>query len=157
MILRKQQLKCDNISDICRSADNREYIAEFFNDISDANVTCIIRIPTEDDERCEHRYTYRIDHIKQTQIRIVLSPCKPIGVAFFALGIFLLTVFLGLVVIVVMKVTWTIKDRREYARFEEDKRKTTNYNMSPIYKSPITTYNVPRRVDDETETEIRYN
>lgn len=155
MILRKQQKDCDNVSDVCRGADNREYIAEFFNDISDSNVQCIIRLPTEEDEQCEHTYTYRIDHIKQTQIRIVLNPCKPVNVAFFALGLILMTVLLGLVVIIVLKTTWTIKDRREYAKFEEDRKKDYSYNMSPIYKSPVTYYNVPRMGDDEMDTEVR--
>lgn len=155
MILRKQQKDCANLSDICRDSYNQEFIAEFFTDISDDEVKCIIRLPTGDDEQCDHQYTYRIDHIRQSQIKIVFNECKRIGTAFFALGLVITTILLGLVVVVVLKATWVIQDRREYAQFVKNREKENSFNMSPIYKSPITTYKVPQYIDNEYTDTIR--
>lgn len=37
-----------------------------------------------------------------------------------------------------------ISDRREFARFDQERREQTMYRFeSPIYKSPVTSYEVP--------------
>lgn len=55
----------------------------------------------------------------------------------------IVTLIAGIIALVVWKVCTIVKDRREYARFENQVSQTKNLHMSPLYKSPKTTHKNP--------------
>lgn len=66
--------------------------------------------------------------------------------AYSIIGIIIITFLLGLLVLLIVKFNIYIADKREYARFEEEQMKQTEYKFeSPIYKSPVTEFRNPQR------------
>lgn len=62
--------------------------------------------------------------------------------SFFAIILF--TFLAGIAVLLLVKCNIMISDRREFARFDQERREQTMYRFeSPIYKSPVTSYEVP--------------
>lgn len=63
------------------------------------------------------------------------------------LGIVGFTFLLGFLALMAFKGVTTLKDRREFARFENELRNTKYAeNTSPLYKPATTSYEVPQQV-----------
>lgn len=150
MIDRKVDMSCDNVSLVCRGRDGREFISEFFGDIIDQKTHCIVRTTNVEGRVCEHVFSYNIDVNNLSQIRIVIDPCKPVNVAFFAVFLFVFTMIVGLIFIGILKVRNVLTDRNEYKKFEQQQMETQyNQNESPLYKSPVTKYEMPKELTEE--------
>jgi integrin beta 1 len=96
----------------------------------------------DDDTVCEYKFTYDGEGTDATNIAIANAPCPPVNVAAYSIvGIIIATFLLGLIILMVVKVNMTLADKREFAKFEEERKQHTEYICeSPIYKSPITTF-----------------
>jgi Integrin beta cytoplasmic domain len=81
----------------------------------------------------------------QTDIGIEDTVCPPYNVAAISIiGIIIATFLLGLLVILVVKFNIYLADKREFAKFEEEREKHTQYKYeSPLYKSPVTEFRNP--------------
>jgi protocadherin alpha len=74
-----------------------------------------------------------------------------VNYAAYGLGAVVISTFLlGMIILCVIKINIMIADKREYAKFEEE-RKQTEYmiNESPLYKSPVTKFENPYRFDPD--------
>jgi len=121
---------------------------------TDAPIKCIVRTVDSDGIKCEHQFTYIVDNLSQSYLRIQVNPCKPINVALLSGMIFLVTFFAGLAALIVYKCWTNFIDRKEYAKFEEERAVFTEYKYeSPIYKSPVTTFINPKLLAEEIELE----
>lgn len=115
---------------------------------TDANIICIARV-NYDEDVCEYKFTYDLDENRQTKLRIENSKCPPLGVAKISIiAIILGTFLIGLLILLIVRCNMYIADKREYAKFEEERQKHTLYlNESPLYKSPITHFRNPNSPD----------
>lgn len=108
--------------------------------------TCYMRIKYED-TFCEYEYSYNVDKASHTTLTILNQTCPPANYAIIGfISALIATVVVGLLSLCIWFICVSIKDKREYARFEMEQKEKTRYSlqMSPIYKSPITNYEVPQ-------------
>ena len=100
----------------------------------------------DDDTVCEYKFTYELDEEADTNIRIADATCPPVNVAAYGiLGVIIATLLIGFIIIMFIKVNIFLADKREFAKFEEERKAQTEYKFeSPIYKSPVTTFRNPQ-------------
>lgn len=112
----------------------------------DADILCIARVRYDENTVCEYKFTYELDENQKTNIHIEDTNCPPTNVAMFSIiGIIIATFLIGLLVIMIVKVNMFIADKREFAKFEEERKNQTEYKFeSPLYKSPITQFRNPQ-------------
>lgn len=109
----------------------------------------------DDDTVCEYKFTYEQEEENgETNIQIADASCPPVNVAAYGiLGIIVATLLIGFIIIMAIKVNLYLADKREFAKFEEERLARTQYNFeSPIYKSPITTFRNPQS-DSQRESQ----
>lgn len=100
---------------------------------------------------CEHRFGYRVRDAnarRVSHLRIAREHCtEPLGAAMVGVGVLVITFLLGFVILMAVKAVTVLKDRREFARFEEE-LKGIRYEefTSPLYRSPNRMYEVPEAV-----------
>lgn len=125
--------------------DGTKFYYEFVDDISDSKVQCVIRYTSSEDVQCDKKFTYQINEQAESFLRILTGECKKglsVG-SVFAITI-ITTLVLGIILILLIKLVNYTRDKREFARFEDEKNKHTNYSLqSPIYNSPIRSYQMP--------------
>lgn len=125
--------------------DGTKFYYEFVDDISHSKVQCTIRFTTGEGVQCDKKFTYQINELSESSLLVLRSECKKglsVG-SVFAITI-VTTVVLGILLILLIKLVNYTRDKREFARFEEEKNKHTEYSLqSPIYNSPIRTYQMP--------------
>lgn len=155
-------LECDDFDKHC-AINGSEHIFQFFSllpgknlmklcfiiihriiHFAANNITCITRLRHEKENAlCEFKYSYDYNKDIPSQIYIKNDACPPVKYAQYSIiGIILATFLLGLVFLVVYKVKITIEDKREWSKFEEQKKSELQME-SPIYISPVTEYVVP--------------
>lgn len=82
-------------------------------------------------------------------LKIVDQDCSRVNVTAQLMTVAGLTVLIGLVFLVIFKVKFFIEDRRMFKQFEKEQQNETAYEMwSPLYKSPISTFEVPKEMAD---------
>lgn len=107
--------------------------------------SCYLRIRYEDSV-CEYYYSYKIDKDTHVILAIQDQTCPPIDYATLGfLSVLIATVVIGVLSLSIWFIVVRIKDKREYAKFEKEQKEKTRFSvqLSPIYKSPITKYEVP--------------
>lgn len=136
---------CTDLEERCMAKDGTKFYYEFVDDISQSKVQCTIRFTTGEGVQCDKKFTYRINELSESSLLVLRSECKKglsVG-SVFAITI-VTTVVLGILLILLIKLVNYTRDKREFARFEEEKNKHTEYSLqSPIYNSPIRTYQMP--------------
>ena len=117
------------------------------NDPTDAEIQCIARVRYDDDTVCEYKFTYELDGDYGTNINIADAACPPVNVAAYSIiGVIIATFLLGFIILMVIKVNMILADKREFAKFEEERLGATEYQFeSPIYKSPISKFRNPQK------------
>lgn len=148
-LLERNEFKnCTDLDERCMAKDGTKFYYEFVDDISDSEIQCIIRFTSNEGVQCDKRFTYQINEQTESRLRVLNTECKKgmsIG-SVFGIGI-ISTLILGILVILLVKLINYTRDKREFARFEEDKKNNTNYSTNnPIYNSPIRTYQMPKEL-----------
>lgn len=117
---------------------------------TDAKIICMARVRYDDDTVCEYKFTYDLDDNLDTNIRIEDATCPPVNIAAYSIiGIIIGTFLLGLLILMFIKFNIYIADKREFAKFEEEQQKHTQYKFeSPLYKSPITKFRNPQSTEN---------
>lgn len=148
-ISRRLGQECVDYDKKC-SQNGMLYKSEFYDDISDANIICIARARYDDDTVCEYKFTYDLNEKLETMIRIEDTKCPPVNVAAYSIiGIIIATFLIGLLILLIIKMNIYLADKREFAKFEEERANQTQYKFeSPIYKSPVTTFRNPQSPDN---------
>jgi Integrin beta cytoplasmic domain len=120
----------------------------------DSRVRCIARVRYNDDVVCEYKFIYELDANGNTNIKIADTKCPPVNVAAYSiLGIILATFLLGLLIMMIVKVNIFYADKREFAKFEAERKAETSYvYSSPIYKSPVSIFRNPLNERDSINT-----
>lgn len=148
---------CEKMTDVCTGQNGREFDYDFTNDLDPEKIMCVVRMKsdgksakgssnkesTAEDDICEHYFSYDVDDQGHSWLKIKQSTCTRISVAWMSGLIILATLLFGLVMVIVVKVWFVYHDNRIMAEFEKQKHETTYAVESPIYKSPITKYEVP--------------
>lgn len=139
---------CTDLDERCMAKDGTKFYYEFSDDISDSKIQCIIRFTSNEGVQCDKKFTYDINEQTESYLRIQNAECKKgmsIG-SVFGIGI-VSTLILGILLILLIKLITYTRDKREFARFEDDKKNNTQYSLqSPIYNSPIRTYEMPKEL-----------
>jgi hypothetical protein len=113
-------------------------------DRADANIQCIARVRYDDETVCEYKFTYDQEG-DETNLSIADAKCPPVNVAAYSIiGIIIATFLLGFIILMVVKVNMYYADKREFAKFEEERLQTEYKYESPIYKSPVTIFRNPQ-------------
>lgn len=146
LLERREGMECIDLKTRCSSKDGIEFSTSFVDDMSDFPIQCMLRIISKDGQPCEHHFTYQVDSSDSvSRLTIHDHQCTVIN-AGLAFGVGMLATFLiGCFVILFVKVYGVIQDRRECAKFEQEQQQMTKYEFqSPIYNSPVRTYEIPR-------------
>lgn len=130
---------------MCRGNDGSEFIPEYYSDLSGFPIKCLVRLTNKDNEPCDHHFSYVIDDELRNHLKIQYNECVKSQTAAVISGVIIVATFIiGALLICLYKIITMIKDNREFAQFKKNNENTTYYNQqSPIYKSPITKYEVP--------------
>ncbi|EDW03625.1 GH10404 [Drosophila grimshawi] len=133
---------CKNISEICSSAESHERFIYSFVDELEADVVCLVRIVNSHGIQCDSFFGYNvIDRVNYLNIQAV--ECEPANLYAIFGVISLATVLLGLFIIGLFWWCLRMKDAREYARFKEEQANSVRQE-NPIYRNPISHFEVPR-------------
>lgn len=99
---------------------------------------------TIDDHRCTTVHRYRYDKDQNIIIEVLKKKSCPPSILVWALGV-IGTIFLaGLTMLLIWKAFTTIHDKREYVRFENERKKVKwHTNENPLYKDATTTFQNP--------------
>lgn len=145
LLERNEWKNCTDLDERCTAKDGTKFYYEFASDISDSKIQCITRFTSSEGVQCDKRFTYEINDQSESSLRILIAECKKglsIG-SVFGIGI-MSTLLLGILLILLIKFVNYTRDKREFAKFEEDKNQNTEYALqSPLYNSPIRTYQMP--------------
>lgn len=112
--------------------------------------------PNDDNIKCDHYYAYYVDDNGKSSIEIRMQSCETMfsTTAIFWI-IFVFTVIIGIIGVLIYRLITYVKDKREYVKFEKEIKERIQQEsfemQSPIYKSPITYYNVPKMNDDDDD------
>ncbi|XP_037927484.1 integrin beta-nu [Teleopsis dalmanni] len=135
---------CQNISEICSSQnENERFTYAFITEEIDSDVRCLARIENQHGIKCDHFFTYQSLGQSENYLLIQANQCEPVNKVAFIGFISVATFLLGFLIILLAWMCIKAKDAREYARFEENQRNSVLME-SPIYKDPITRYEVPK-------------
>lgn len=117
--------------------------------LTDANIICIARVRYDEDTVCEYKFTYDLDENGETNIRIEDTSCPPTNVAAISIiAVIIATFLIGFLILLICKCQMYFADKREFAKFEEERKKYLQAaNENPLYKSPITTFRNPHSPD----------
>lgn len=141
---RLQQKEGIECTDRCEDTDGTPFLVNFNNEITESNLTCVVRIMDEENRPCDYRYVYEVNEGQQSRLDVKYYKCTHLNYGATGGLIFLATLILGLLVLVTVKVVNVFQDRREFSRFEEERKNATRYEFeSPIYNSPNRRYEVP--------------
>lgn len=154
-LLEKKE-NCTGSGSLCSS--HTDYELAFVNEIPTSNISCIVRITDDEDRVCEHRFTYKVDTFQKSHLDILINNCQFINKGAAGAIIAAITFFLGCFILVTIKGYHHMKDKREFARFENERKNQTTYTQydSPLYNSPKRTYEVPPELfADERDMEMK--
>lgn len=140
-----KKLEKPNDTTKCVTENNQTHSIRFVEELP--SDSCYMRIRYNHDTFCEYNYMYQLDKSNHATLTIQDQTCPPTSYAMLGfISALIATVVIGLLTLCIWYICVTIKDKREYARFELEQKEKTRYSMqmSPIYKSPITEYKVPQ-------------
>ncbi|CAG0919657.1 unnamed protein product [Notodromas monacha] len=112
------------------------------NNTSEDERLCILM----DEDGCQFRFAYGTNGANNLQVRVQRTrTCPPIiNIMGIVAGVVAAIVAMGLVFILLWKVLTTIHDRREFAKFEEERLKASwEAGENPLYKQATTTFKNP--------------
>uniref|UniRef100_A0A1L8DLQ6 Integrin beta n=2 Tax=Nyssomyia neivai TaxID=330878 RepID=A0A1L8DLQ6_9DIPT len=138
---------CENIRELCSSRDGREYHYEFIQRPPDNDIRCIVTTKVKENPEipCRHEFVYDTTMDGDTFLQILHKNCKPVNTALLSTMLVLLTIILGICVIIIYKCHQILQDKREWAKFEEERQNTEYHELNRIYKNPITQFEVPEQ------------
>lgn len=103
----------------------------------------------QDEEGCTYRFTYKFTAMGKEVVEVleVLECAKAADLLAIAGGVVGGILLIGLVILLIVRLCISIKDRRDYARFLEEVEKTKNNwgneQQNPIYKAAVSKYTNP--------------
>uniref|UniRef100_A0A7G3AML4 Integrin beta n=1 Tax=Lutzomyia longipalpis TaxID=7200 RepID=A0A7G3AML4_LUTLO len=145
LINRRQGEICNNVKDLCSSQDGREYHNEFVQTSPDNEIRCVVTTKEKSNPNvtCRHEFAYDNTIDGETFLQIYMKNCKPVNTAYLSVMVALATIVAGLLGIIAYKCHNIMQDRREWAKFEEERQQTEYHELNRIYKNPITKFEVP--------------
>lgn len=141
----RNETECPDVKEFCSDEKNgREFDYDFNANLDEERIRCVVRTKRVDSEElCEHYFTYEANEEGHSRLVIDKRACTPVNKALLGIGFFLATVLLGALLIGMVKSYIFFTDRRIMAEFHKHENMTKYEEMSPLYKSPITKYEVP--------------
>lgn len=105
---------------------------------------CFVRT-VQDKTTCTIPYVYEFQADKTILLRIADKDCRTsMHAAFVPVMISGIVLLVGIIILLTWKCWTSIKDRREYAKFEQDQKRTVYaLDENPLFRSPITQFTVP--------------
>uniref|UniRef100_A0A1B0DC03 Integrin beta n=1 Tax=Phlebotomus papatasi TaxID=29031 RepID=A0A1B0DC03_PHLPP len=146
LIHRYEGEECQNVKELCSSKDGHEYHYEFIQRQPDVSeIRCVVNTKHKSDPNitCRHEFVYDNTMDGETFLKILHRNCQPVNAGFISLMVFIATVIVGLFTALVIKCHNIVQDRREWAKFEEERQNTQYHELNRIYKTPITKFEVP--------------
>lgn len=130
---------------------------EFVGYLEEPEIKCITRLKWRDDI-CDYEFTYNLqfteDH-KFAKLLIQDQACPPPNYAMIGFWATLITTLIvGFLGLLIWRVITIIKDRRDYARFEEALEERQFQELNPIYKHAHRHYNNPTYISRSKENVI---
>lgn len=96
-----------------------------------------------DDDYCFIHFAYNYD-TEEVRVQRTKECRKPVDVKLIVLGVVIGILVVGLLALLAWKAVVTVHDRREFARFQEEFKKSRwNVQLNPIYRDATTTYKNP--------------
>ncbi|XP_063975895.1 integrin beta-nu-like [Diachasmimorpha longicaudata] len=136
---------------VCHRDGNNSYGTEIIDTVDiDSDHYCIIRT-VRDNVICTIPYVYYFTRENQVLLKIAPKDCRTrLSAAVIPSTIFALIVGLGILALLIWRCVTAIKDRKEYARFEEEQKRTV-YALSenPLYRPARSFFTVPENFKED--------
>lgn len=151
LISRNQnETACQNVPEYCTDKNGREFDYAFSHELKEDRIRCVVRTKRidkktgqEQDEVCEHYFTYEMNDQGHSALVIDESACEPVNFALLSGFIILATLLLGLGIFMIIKTYFWYTDRRIMAEFHKQQHMTVYNETNPLFKSAWTKYEVP--------------
>ncbi|XP_023172973.1 integrin beta-nu isoform X2 [Drosophila hydei] len=143
LIAQKQRIGgCENVNEICFSAQYNERFTHLFVNELEAETVCLVRIVNQHGIQCDSYFNYQVID-RANYLAIQANDCEPLNMYAMFGYISLITVILGLIIIGLIWWCLRMKDAREVARFQKQLADNVRQE-NPIYRNPKTYYEVPK-------------
>ncbi|XP_058166803.1 integrin beta-nu [Anopheles ziemanni] len=142
---RKNDLPCNDLDETCREKIGL-YRLDF---IPPENVSynCTLRFSNQEDV-CDYKFSYELGANHQTFLKVQDFECKSVNLLTAGLTIATSVIVGGLLFLICCRVKLMYDDQRKFAKFEKEREQHTKYQeQSPLYKSPITEFQVPAEME----------
>ncbi|XP_058062590.1 integrin beta-nu [Anopheles bellator] len=141
----KNDLFCEDFDMRCREKIGL-YKVDFVNTVN-ASHNCTFRFSHEENV-CDYKYSYELIGNRLTLLKVQDIICKQVDLVTAGLTIAISIFVGGLMFLLCYQLKITYDDRRMFAKFEEEREQHTQYReQSPIYKSPISEFQVPPEME----------
>ncbi|XP_053673915.1 integrin beta-nu [Anopheles nili] len=137
-------LPCQDLDNRCREKIGL-YTIELVTS-NDASLNCTFRF-SNDENTCDYKYSYELAQNHQTVLKIQRFECKAINFLTAGISIAVSIILGGLVLLMSYRVKIMYDDRKMFAKFEQERQDTVYQMESPLYKSPITKFQVPAEME----------
>lgn len=109
---------------------------------------CVFRYKI-DERVCDYNYSYESIGKHQTLIKIRDVKCEEVKSAAIYVSIIVLIVFAtGMIIVLGYRLKTWREDKAIFAKFEKERAHETEYReLSPIYRSPISSFQVPPEME----------
>ncbi|XP_017784338.1 PREDICTED: integrin beta-PS-like [Nicrophorus vespilloides] len=127
----------------------------------DSDFRKVCKLPIEQNCVMVFSYFYNDDKDISVDAESKMRCSKPIDILALVFGVILSTIIVGILTLVIWKLCTTIHDRREYAKFENERKQANwNRNDNPLFKTPVTrfenpTFNEMQKKDEQQMQEIQ--
>ncbi|XP_035783330.1 integrin beta-nu-like isoform X1 [Anopheles albimanus] len=142
----KNSEPCQNKEARCRQKEYF-YQVEFSNNVDESH-QCVFRYKI-DERVCDYNYSYESIGKHQTLIKIRDVKCEEVKSAAIYVSIIVLIVFAtGMIIVLGYRLKTWREDKAIFAKFEKERAHETEYReLSPIYRSPISSFQVPPEME----------
>ncbi|XP_046493057.1 integrin beta-nu [Neodiprion pinetum] len=112
---------------------------------------CFVRTYTSDSSVCTIPYVYEFNKDNTVTLSIGEKICRtPLPAAVVPGVAFFLVVLLGIIALLIWKCCTALKDKREYARFEEEQKHTVYaLEENPLFRPATTRFRVPSMIKED--------
>uniref|UniRef100_A0AAG5DE36 Integrin beta n=1 Tax=Anopheles atroparvus TaxID=41427 RepID=A0AAG5DE36_ANOAO len=142
---RKNDLPCDDLETVCH--EKIGYHRLKFIPMDQISSNCTLRFSKEENV-CDYKFSYELGENRQILLKVQDFECKSVNLLAAGLSIATAVIVGGLLFLICCRVKLMYDDQKMFAKFEKERAQQTLYQeQSPLYKSPITEFQVPAEME----------
>lgn len=136
-----QAYKTGSLNATCETCTNSlELVDKFDEEFNPEVKDCQVLL----NHGCRMHFQYSYDQNQLIVVRALKEKICSVPPLAWIIGVMVTVIIAGIVMLLIWKICTTIHDRREYSKFEEEKKKLKwHSNQNPLYKGATSNYDNP--------------